>query len=128
MSSNKMIYDSCAYGLRLNDNRDVFHYYVYTPKYENCTKCITGSEKDRQRMAIRVDLESDLRDQTRLNSLCPSKKYLPCGYGNADACKVYPTITPYLCEREIVQWDNHIPKNRIYPTAYKTDTRTCARK
>jgi hypothetical protein len=125
MSSNKLIYDSCAYSLRVNDNKDIFKYQVYVPKFENCTKCKTSAEEDRQRMSNRVDLESELRDQTRLSTLCPSKKYLPCGFGNSDACKTYPTITPSLCEREIVQWDKHIPSNRLYDTTFKADTETC---
>jgi hypothetical protein len=125
MSSNKLKYDSCAYSLRVNDNKDVFKYQVYVPKFENCAKCKVGSDEDRQRLSMRVDLESDLRDQNRLNSLCPSKKYLPCGFGNENACKTYPTITPYLCERDMVQWDKHIPGNRLYDTNFKAETETC---
>lgn len=119
MSSNKLIYDNCAYSLRINDNKDVFQYQVFRPKYENCTKCKTANENDRQFIANRVDLESDLKDQTRLSTLCPSKKFLPCGFGGQDACKTYPTITPYLCERDIVQWDKHIPQNRLYDIGFK---------
>jgi hypothetical protein len=127
MSSNKLIYDSCAYSLRVNDNKDQFKYHVYVPKFENCSKCKFGNESDRQRLGDRVDLESELRDQNRLSSLCPSKKYLPCGMGgNADSCKTYPTVTPYLCERDMVNWDKHIPNNRLYDVTYKADNDTCS--
>ena len=126
MSSNRLIYDNCAYSLRINDNKDQFKYQVYVPKFENCTKCKLGSEEDKQRMADRVDIESELKDQTRFSTLCPSKKFLPCGFGNNDACKTNSTITPYLCERDIVQWDKHLPANRMYDTTFKADTEVCA--
>jgi hypothetical protein len=125
MSSNRLIYDNCAYSLKLNDNKDQFSYHVYTPKFENCTKCKFSKEEDRQRMASRVELESELKEQTRISSLCPSKKFLPCGFGGTDACKTYPTVTPYLCERDIVQWDKHLPLNRLYDITFKSETQIC---
>jgi hypothetical protein len=128
MSSNRLIYDNCAYSLKVNDNKDQFKYWVYAPKYENCAKCKFSNEEDRQRLSQRVEIESELKDQTRLSTLCPSKKYLPCGIGSNDACKTYATITPYLCERDMVQWDKHIPNNRLYDISYKADSELCPAK
>jgi hypothetical protein len=129
MSSNRLIYDNCAYSLKVNDNKDQFKYWVYTPKYENCSKCKFSNEEDRQRMTFRVDLESELKDQTRFSTLCPSKKYLPCGISkDPNACKTYPTITPYLCERDMVQWDKHIPSNRLYDVSFKAEADMCPAK
>jgi len=82
MSSNRLIYDTCAYKKRLDESVGPLSYVLNPIKYENCSKCrhelgIIGGTDVSQISGNLVDLESDLRGQTRMNSDCPSKKYNP---------------------------------------------------
>ena len=82
MSSNRLMYDSCAYKKRLNESIGPINYSMYTGKYENCSKCrielgSVGGNGVSLFSGNLVDLESDLRGQTRNASLCPSKHYHP---------------------------------------------------
>ena len=68
--------------------------YTLNPiKYENCNQCrmelgIVGGTAVSQIKGNIVDLENDLRGQTRPASLCPSKKYHPaCPNKIGDACQ-----------------------------------------
>lgn len=80
MSSNRLIYDSCAYQTSLNESAAPLSYVLNPIKYENCSKCrnelgLVGGTAVSNISGNLVDLESDLRGSTRANSQCPSKKY-----------------------------------------------------
>jgi hypothetical protein len=82
MSSNRLIYDTCAYKKSLDESVSPLNYTLYPGKYENCSKCrvefgIVGGNNVSLFSGNLVDLESDLRGQTRVASLCPSKHYQP---------------------------------------------------
>lgn len=82
MSSNRLIYDSCAYQKNLQQSTSPLDYMLYTGKYENCAKCriefgVVGGNGVSLFSGNLVDLESDLRGQTRQASLCPSTMYVP---------------------------------------------------
>ena len=82
MSSNRLMYDSCAYKKRLDESIGPLNYSMYTGKYENCSKCrielgSVGGNNVSLFSGNLVDLESDLRGQTRNASLCPSKHFHP---------------------------------------------------
>jgi len=82
MSSNRLIYDSCAYKKSLDQSIGPLNYSMYTGKYENCSKCrielgSVGGNGVSLFSGNLVDLESDLRGQTRNASNCPSKHYQP---------------------------------------------------
>lgn len=82
MSSNRLSYDSCAYEKSLQQSTSPLDYMLYTGKYENCAKCriefgTVGGNGVSLFSGNLVDLESDLRGQTRQSSLCPSKFYTP---------------------------------------------------
>ena len=82
MSSNRLIYDSCAYQKNLQQSTDPLQYALYTGKYEITAKCrielgTVGGNAVSLFNGNLVDLESDLRGQTRPNSLCPCDKYDP---------------------------------------------------
>ena len=88
MSSNRLIYDSCAYQKELQQSTDPLDYALYTGKYENSAKCrielgSVGGNGVSLFNGNLVDLESDLRGQTREASLCPSKHYQP----ECDSCE-----------------------------------------
>tara|TARA_B100001175_G_C19469870_1_gene621155 strand:+ start:1222 stop:1635 length:414 start_codon:yes stop_codon:yes gene_type:complete len=84
MSSNRLIYDSCAYQKELQQSTSPLDYALYTGKYENTAKCrmelgVVGGNGVSQFSGNLVDLESDLRGQTRDATLCPCRKYSPSG-------------------------------------------------
>lgn len=80
MSSNRLIYDECAYKKTLQQSTDPLQYALYTGKFENSAKCrielgSVGGNGVSLFNGNLVDLESDLRGQTRKSSLCPCDKY-----------------------------------------------------
>lgn len=82
MSSNRLIYDTCAYKKSLDESVSPLNYTLYPGKFENCSKCriefgVVGGNNVSLFSGNLVDLESDLRGQTRPASLCPNKKYQP---------------------------------------------------
>jgi len=82
MSFNRPIYDSCAYNKRLDESSNVLTYRLDPNKFYNCNPCrigfgVVGGNNVSLNDTNLVDLESDLRNQTRLYSRCPERKYLP---------------------------------------------------
>ena len=93
MSSNRLIYDTCAYKKNLDQSVGPLSYILNPIKYENCSKCrmelgIVGGTDVSQIKGNLVDLENDLRGATRAASLCPSAKYQPsCTNKIGDDCQ-----------------------------------------
>ena len=82
MSFNNLIYDTCAYQKNLKQSTGIGNYFLYPGKYNHCKKCrmelgIVGGNAVSIYKGNLVDLESDLKGQTRASSLCPSHKYQP---------------------------------------------------
>ena len=82
MSSNRLLYDKCAYKQRLDESVDPLSYMLNPLKYENCNKCrivkgLVGGTNVSNIRGDLVDLENDLRGQTRRLSQCSGKKYHP---------------------------------------------------
>ena len=76
MSSNRLIYDTCAYKKTLDESVGPLSYLLNPIKYENCNKCrmelgIVGGSNVSHIRGNLVDLENDLRGQTRGASLLP---------------------------------------------------------
>jgi hypothetical protein len=93
MSSNRLIYDSCAYQKTLQQSTSPLDYNLYAGKFENTAKCriefgVVGGNAVSLYSGNLVDLESDLRGQTRRASLCPTMMYSPstqnCNNQNAN--------------------------------------------
>ena len=89
MSSNRLMYDSCAYKQKLGESTSPLNYNLYTGKYENCAKCrvefgTVGGNGVSLFNGNLVDLESDLRGQTRPLSNCSNKKFVPKCSSNTD--------------------------------------------
>ncbi len=85
MSSNRTSYDKCAYEKKLQESTSPLNYQLYPGKFENTAKCriefgVVGGNGVSIASGNLVDLESELRGQTRLNSQCPSTKYSPATY------------------------------------------------
>ena len=82
MSFSRLQYDKCSYKKNLGESMSIGHYQMYSGKYDNKNKCridfgVVGGNEVSLYKGNLVDLESDLRGQTRLNSHCPSMKYSP---------------------------------------------------
>ncbi len=85
------MYDACAYSKRLTENMQEYSYYMYDGKYKSDHQCrielgiVGGNNVSIGRTFNLVDLESDLRGQTRMASKCPSQHYTPgCSKGRQD--------------------------------------------
>ena len=93
MSYNRLIYDTCAYKKELDQSTGPLSYTLNPMKYENCNKCrmelgLVGGPAVSQIAGNLVDLENDLRGQTRPASNCPNKHYQPsCKDKIGDACQ-----------------------------------------
>jgi hypothetical protein len=94
MSFNRLTYDSCAYAKSLQESTDPLEYNLYKGKFEMCSsnKCSLSDYNDNLNIGVRVDLESDLKGQTRIGSKCPSKKY------PANTAEVVPFSSPFVCQ------------------------------
>jgi hypothetical protein len=82
MSSNRLTYDKCAYKQDLLQSVAPVDYQLDPIKYENCKKCrmelgIVSGTAISHISGNLVDLESDLRGQTRTISRCPQYDYAP---------------------------------------------------
>ena len=92
MSSNRLIYDTCEYQTRLNENVGTLEYTLNPMKHENCNKCrmelgTVGGANVSHIKGNLVDLETDLFGITRKASLCPVKKFSStCATGNMAHC------------------------------------------
>ncbi len=91
MSSNRLMYDTCAYEQRLNQSTSPGNYMMYPGKYNHCAKCrmqlgiVSGNDVSIYDGNM-VDLESDLYGINRQASLCNKSKYHPkCK--NCNKCK-----------------------------------------
>jgi len=103
MSSNRLSYDQCAYQKTLEQSTNPLSYVLNPIKYENCNKCrmelgIVGGTAVSHIKGNLVDLENDLRGQTRAQSSCPDRQYQkPCNDLNSCNPKSIATHRT-LCE------------------------------
>lgn len=77
MSSNRLIYDNCAYASEIKESTQPLEYNLYRGKFENCKQCPVGDYTNILEFGSRADVESELYGLSRLGSLCPSQKYDP---------------------------------------------------
>jgi hypothetical protein len=118
MSSNRLIYDTCAYKNELTQSVGPLEYVLNPMKYENCNKCrmelgLVGGVAVSHIKGNLVDLETDLRGQTRRTTKCPSKLYQnPCPTGDINNCKpanIQIMGDPSQTERQINTQMLHLP-------------------
>lgn len=91
--SDNLFYDDCAYNQRLKENREFAQYQLYQGAYENIGKC----KYDRfYHPYDLVDVESELKNQTRPLSDCPSLKYMGVKQTGTCSTKNKPYQVDYL--------------------------------
>jgi len=86
MSFNHLTYDECSYAKKLGENANTLMYMLDNNKFEHEQKCrhelgIVGGTAVSHSKGNLVDLESDLRGQTRLMSMCASRQWMPTPEG-----------------------------------------------
>lgn len=77
--SNNLIYDNCSYQQYLNNIQEQAHYRLYQGAYENKNKCRFDNHFIHPYDV--VDVESELRNETRPASNCNMFKYNPNNEG-----------------------------------------------
>ncbi len=101
MTSNRLLYDECAYSKRIKESTSPVGYLLNPIKFENCNKCrnelgLLGGTNVSINNSNLVDVESDLSGRTRLLSQCPQQKHQPgnckCVHdsgipGDCDSCQ-----------------------------------------
>ena len=93
MSFNRLSYDTCAYKHSLAESVGTLGWVLDPCRFNNNSKCriefgIVGGTAVSNITGNLVDLESDLRGTTRLQSKCPTYKYQnPCPAGNMTTCQ-----------------------------------------
>lgn len=93
-SQTRGIYDDCSYRQKIHESTSPLMYQINPEAYESCSKCHQAypgfiGALGGQGFGIgpdRVDIDSDLRGQTRLQSKCASHKYNPLSYKYCGAC------------------------------------------
>ena len=82
MSFNRSLYDPCEYNTQLAENNSILTYNLDPTKFNRCNQCrvkrgVVGGNNVSLSGCNLVDVESDLRNQTRIYSSCPQWKYQP---------------------------------------------------
>jgi hypothetical protein len=121
--SNRLIYDNCAYAQWVWSSTQPLHYQMYMGKNENCNKC--RQDKFWHPYDL-VDVESELRLQTRPASKCGMYKYNPtCPMSKScistNDPKVPVVLPPECCPIVF----NNIPK-RTDPGYVLPSTQICS--
>ena len=76
MSSNRLIYDSCAYTTTIKSSTDPLNYLLFSVKYKNSILCDKGCANELS-FTERTNAENELNGLARRHSLCPVNKYNP---------------------------------------------------
>ena len=94
-SLTRLIHDDCSYKHRLFESTSPLLYNINPVSVEHCKKCHMGYPGFVGTLGgfgfgvgpDRVDVDSDLRGQTRIFSKCPSHKYNPHSYTYCGSCE-----------------------------------------
>jgi hypothetical protein len=105
MSSNRLIYDKCAYATTIKESTGSLEYNLFLGKYENCKQCPAGEFTNNLEFGSRADTESELYGITRLGTKCPSLKFDP------NTNFKYPELSPArMCENIYYITPNNLEK------------------
>lgn len=101
MSFNRTTYDTCSYKQDLQDNVSTLSYLLSPYRYEHVNKCrhqlgFVGGTAVSHVQGNLVDLDSELRGQTRIISKCGTNQYVPTNDGIIKNDKTAPIDTTML--------------------------------
>nr|QBK88373.1 MAG: uncharacterized protein LCMiAC01_00370 [Mimivirus LCMiAC01] len=97
-SSSRTIYDTCSYQKYLYESTAPLNYNLFFGKHENCNKCKYDYHWLRYQL---VDVESELRNQTRPLSNCDQFKYSPHCYRSGLCMSTFDRKVPIVPAPEI---------------------------
>jgi len=107
-SSNRPIYDNCAYAKSLYESTSPLAYNLYQGKFENCNKCLYDKFWTPYQL---VDIETELRNQTRPLSHCDQFKYSPDCRRSGLCLSTFDKTVPVVLAPEVCPIVyNNIPK------------------
>ena len=116
--SCRSMYDQCAYNKKLRESVSPLSYMMYSGMWENCKPCCGQSA--RPRLAKVVDVESELRNQTRYYSRCPELKYNPTCNKVPNCTSTFDSRVPMVVAPEVCPIVfNNIPK--LTDVGYRLD-------
>ena len=112
MSSNRLIYDKCAYAAEIKESTEPLHYNLFAGKYESCKQCTVGDFTNNLPFGPKTDTESELLGLTRPSTKCPSLKF--------DGTKKFNNVkfSPAIMCQGIYQLT---PNNLVRPTTNMLD-------
>ena len=101
MSFNRTIYDTCSYNQNLQESVSTLSYILSPFRYEHKDKCrhqmgFLGGTAVSHIQGNLVDLDSELRGQTRFLSKCGNNQYVPTDDGIVKNDKTAPIDTTML--------------------------------
>lgn len=111
MSFNKLTYDNCNYVRHLNESVTILDYVLAPIRHENPHKCrhnlgLVGGTAVSHIKGNLVDLESDLRGQTRYLSDCIDNQWKPLKPGQDIVNDKTPPISTV---------SEHLPACQMFP-------------
>lgn len=110
-ASNRTLYDQCDYQQYVHESTAPLAFNTDFSKYENCSRCVI--DKLHTRFDL-VDIESELRNQTRPLSNCDRFKYSPgCKDSKSRSCfSTFDESMPVVLSPEVCPIIfNNIPKD-----------------
>jgi hypothetical protein len=110
MSSNRLIYDKCAYATEIKESTGPLEYNLFKGKYENCKQCPVGDFTNILDPGQRAEVESELFGINLQGTKCPELKYNPKKEFK------YPELSPArMCETIHYMTPNNLekPKNNM---------------
>lgn len=75
MSSNRLIYDKCAYASDIKESTEPLEYNLFVGKYENCKECPVGKYGNVLPFGPKTDTESELLGLSRPTTNCPGLQF-----------------------------------------------------
>ena len=131
MSFNRLMYDSCSYKKTVEESTGTLSYMLNPIKYENCSKCrvefgVLGGTNVSHTKGQLVDTESELRNITRMNSKCPTKKYIPQCDKKSENDNGLPCGPYQLSEKHLKPCSNFAQRPRIDNVGYTLAYPTCS--
>lgn len=110
---NQTQYDNCAYSQYVKETTSPLQYNLYTGAVENCKKCRENGFWLRNSPAV-VDIESELRNQTRPQSRCNQFRYNPSCRKTGLCTSTYQRNIPIILDPSICSIIN---TNILRPTS-----------
>ena len=114
-SSNRLIYDNCAFKQQIDLSTNPLGYYLYRGKYENCNRCVVDKF---WRPFELVDYESDLLNINRPSTRCNKYKYNPNCEKTKTCISTFEKSNPIVLSPDLCPIiHNNLPKikdNHVY--------------